>query len=167
MQIALYDASIAAFLRGLNNLDAFLAQAQAYAEKKQFDAGNLLVARLAPDMLPFTKQVQIACDSARFSAGRLSGAEVPSHPDDETTLEQLRERIGKTVAFLEGLDKTLFDGPEKTIEMKFKGQTATFTSQDYLLQFALPNFYFHVTTAYAILRHNGVALGKMQYLGFA
>ncbi|MEO1272756.1 MAG: DUF1993 domain-containing protein [Myxococcota bacterium] len=149
----------------LKNLKGFLAQGEALATAKKFDSTNLLHARLVPDMFPLTRQVQAACDTAKFTASRLSGKEAPKHEDNEQTLEELQARIDATVAYLEGFTAEDFEGGlERRITLPFRpGYYAI--GQDYLLQFGVPNFYFHVTTAYNILRHNGAELGKIQYLG--
>jgi uncharacterized protein len=151
----------------LSNLDRWLEKAAAHADAKKFDVNILANARLAPDMYPFTKQVQSACDSAKFAGARLTGKDAPSHPDTETTIPQLRERIGKVVAFLDTLKSNDFEGSDqRKVTVSYMPGKFIYGS-DYLGQTALPNFYFHVTTAYAILRHNGVDVGKMDYIGAA
>ncbi|HJU40783.1 MAG TPA: DUF1993 domain-containing protein, partial [Tahibacter sp.] len=119
----------------------------------------------APDMFPLSRQIQSASDVAKASVGRLTGVEIPSFPDTETTLAELRERIAKTVAFVRGVPADAYDGADaREVTVKARDRTFTFSGSDYLLTWALPNFYFHITTAYAILRHNGVSIGKRDYL---
>lgn len=167
MSISMYQASVPVFVRGLGNLAAILDKASAHAESKDIDPAALTAARLYPDMFPLARQVQIASDTAKGAAARLAGVDIPSFPDTEATFSELRERIAKTIAFLDGFDAAQFDGSEAR-EVILKTRTRGdlhFTGQNYLLQHALPNFFFHVTTAYDILRHNGVELGKADYLG--
>ncbi len=163
----IHDLAVKQPKKMLQNLAAWLDKAAAYAESKSFDAGVLLGARLAPDQFALVRQVQTACDNAKFMAARLTGQQAPSHPDDETTLEQLRARIASVVAYLDGFDDpAAFDGAaERRVTLRFLPEGAWVRGEDYLREFALPNFYFHVTTAYAILRHNGVGLGKIDYIG--
>lgn len=166
MPLSMYDASAPAFLKMLQNLSALLDKAAAHAEAKGIDALVLASARLAPDMHPLTRQVQIACDTAKGCAARLAEVEVPSHPDTETTLAELQARIATTAAFIQALPASAFDGAEdRNLTLKLRGQDMVFPAKAYLIHFALPNFYFHVTTAYAILRHNGVEIGKPDYIG--
>ncbi|MDC7699504.1 DUF1993 domain-containing protein [Vogesella indigofera] len=166
MSLSMYQAAIPPLLRALNNLSAILDKTLLNAESRHFDAAVLLQARLAPDMFPFIRQVQIVTDTAKGCGARLAGVEVPSYPDTETSFAELQQRIAKTVLFLQGLPAAQFDGSdERDIVLKFPHQTMTFRGQDYLQYFVLPNFYFHLTTAYDILRHNGVPLGKADYLG--
>ena len=166
MPLSMYQAAIPPLLRGLANLSAILDKAMLNAESRHVDAAVLLQARLAPDMFPLIRQVQIAADTAKGCGARLAGVEVPSYPDTETSVAELQQRIAKTVLFLQGLPAAQFDGSEgRDIVLKFPKQTLNFTGQDYLQFFVLPNFYFHLTTAYDILRHNGVPLGKADYLG--
>jgi hypothetical protein len=151
----------------LGNLDHFLVKAAAHASVKKFDPANLLAARLAPDMLPFTRQVLIACDASKFGIARLAGVEAPKFDDTESTIEQLRERIAKTIAFIDGVAADKLDGTEDkdiTFPVGREGATRTMKGEAYLKHWVFPNFYFHVTTAYALLRHNGVELGKTEYL---
>jgi hypothetical protein len=161
------QASLPAFEINLNALSAVLDKAEAFVAAKKTDAATLLHARLAPDMFDLTKQVQVATDQARRGAARLAGVEAPSFEDKETTIAQLKERIAKTVAFLKTLDRGKIDasadreivfplGPEKKGHMK---------GDDYLNHFVLPNFYFHCTAAYSILRHSGVEIGKRDFMG--
>jgi hypothetical protein len=155
----MYQASIPLFMRGFDRLSAILKKGEA-------GGAALVEARLAPDMLTLAGQVQRASDTAKGCAARLSGLDNPSFPDDEKTFADLQARIGKTADFLRGVPPDRIDGSEsRPIEIKAGGTVLRFTGQDYLLTFALPNFYFHVTTAYGIPRHNGVPLGKSDYLG--
>lgn len=166
MSLSFYQASVPVFLRGFDNLSGLLDKAAAHVALSGSDEATLVEARLAPDMYPLARQVQIASDAAKGCAARLAGVDVPSFPDDETTLEQLKARIAKTVDFLKSVDSAAINaGEDRIIELKIGGVQTPFTAQAYLLGFALPNFYFHLTTTYAILRHNGVPLGKLDYLG--
>lgn len=164
--ISMYNASIPAFIKMLNNLNAILDKASAWAQAKKIDEKYLMASRLAPDMLPFTKQIQIATDIVKGCAARLAGVDVPKYEDNEASFTELKTRISKTIAFLETIKAQQIDGTEeKSIELKFGSNSFMFTGLDYLLTFANPNLYFHVTTAYAILRHNGLEIGKKDYLG--
>jgi len=166
MTISMYQASVPYFLRMLGNLKAILQKGAAHAEVRKFDTAVLFNERLAPDMLPLARQVQIASDNAKGCAARLAGIDPPKFEDHETTYPQLVERIDKTVAFLKTLKPAQIDGSEgREIVLKFPNQTLTFKGLNYLTQFAIPNFTFHVVTAYNILRHNGVDLGKADFLG--
>lgn len=166
MSLSMYTASIPTFIRGLTNLSAILEKAAAYAETKKIDPSVLINARLAPDMLPLARQVQIATDMVKGGAGRLAGTEIPSYADTETTFLELQERIAKTITHLNTFNATQIDGTEeKNVTLKVGGHELQFTGQIYLLSFVIPNFYFHLTTAYAILRHNGLSIGKLDYLG--
>jgi hypothetical protein len=166
MSLSMYQASIPVFIRVLGNLSAILDKAAAHAEAKKIDPSVLVNARLAPDMLPLARQVQIATDGVKGCAARLAGIEIPSYPDTETTFPELEARIAKTVAFLQSVRADQIDGSEgRTVTLKLRGKDTSFKGQPYLLNFVNPNFYFHVTTAYDILRHNGVELGKADYLG--
>ncbi|MCL1622492.1 DUF1993 family protein [Ralstonia pseudosolanacearum] len=163
--------SIYAFLvpgvnRMLGNLSALLDKGAAHAEAKQFDVANLLTSRLAPDMHPLTRQVQIACDMAKSGAARLTGTELPRYPDVETTIPELKARIAKTLAFVNGIDPASFTGSEdRAITLQAPSGELNFTGLDFLRGFVLPNLYFHVTIAYALLRHAGVEIGKLDYIG--
>ena len=163
--MSFYQATVPQLKKMLNNLDKWLDAAVAHAAKKSFEPSVLLNARLAPDQYPLTRQIQSCCDGAKFTAARLAGKEAPKHPDTETTLEELRARIRSTLEFLDTVTEADFAGAkERMITLPFmpgKGLTAA----DYLNEMALPNFYFHATTAFAILRHNGVDIGKMAFLG--
>ncbi|WP_337883663.1 DUF1993 domain-containing protein [Chromobacterium haemolyticum] len=166
MSVSMYQASVPALIRGLNNLSAILDKAAADAAARNIAPDVLLNARLAPDMFALTRQVQIASDSAKGCAARLAGVDVPSYADDEASFADLQQRIAKTMAFLQGFNAAQIDGSEtREVVLKVRGDEIRFSGQNYLLGFVLPNFYFHLTAAYAILRHNGVPLGKMDYLG--
>ncbi|MBG3978840.1 DUF1993 family protein [Pseudomonas aeruginosa] len=168
MSLSIYQASIPTFLRTLGNLSAILKKAAVHAEAKNIDPRIFIDARLAPDMFPLARQVQIASDAAKGAGARLAGLEVPSYADTETTFDELQARIARTVEFLEGIREEQLDGAEeRNVTLKVRGQEISFNGRDFLFGFALPNFFFHVTTAYAILRHNGVELGKMDFLGGA
>jgi hypothetical protein len=150
----------------LGSLDAVLAKAETDCAARKIDPQVFVNGRLAPDMLPLKRQVQIATDHAKGAASRLAGLENPKWADDESSLPDLRARIDKTVVYLGGFDAEQFEGAEtRAIEVKLPSTTLRFTGKDYLLRFAVPNFYFHYTTAYAILRHNGVPVGKRDFLG--
>ena len=166
MSLSMYQASVPVLLRGLEQLSNILAKAAAHAEAKKIDPGIFVNARLAPDMFALARQVQIASDNAKGCAARLAGAEVPSYADTETTFPDLQARIAKTIAFVKGFTAAQIDGSEtRAISMKIGGNELKFAGADYLFRLVLPNFYFHVTAAYAILRHTGVELGKPDYLG--
>jgi hypothetical protein len=162
----MYQASTPMFVRQLTALTAILKTAAAFADARKIDPSVLLNARLAPDQFPLVRQVQIATDGAKGGIARLAGLEVPAYPDDETTFEQLEARLAKTIAFLQSVPAEQVDGSEeRAIEIILRSGTLNFTGQAFLLHFVIPNFFFHVTTAYAILRHNGVEIGKRDYLG--
>ncbi|MGA2398294.1 MAG: DUF1993 domain-containing protein [Steroidobacteraceae bacterium] len=166
MALSLYDVSIPVLVRGLTNLSVIIDKAAAHAEAKKIDPVVLAQARLFPDMFPLTRQVQIACDTAKGAAARLAGIEMPKHEDTETTLAELKQRIAKTVDFVQTLKASQFAGAEsRSIEIKTPSRTLSFTGLSYLNHFVLPNFYFHASISYAILRHNGVEVGKNDYLG--
>ena len=166
MKISMYQASIPVSIRALNNLSAILKKGEAYAETRKFDTGILFNARLAPDMFPLSRQIQIAADIAKGGGARLAGMEPPKFEDDETVYADLYRRIDKTIAFLQSLAADQIDGTEdKEITLKLRDTSVTFNGLTYLLGFVLPNVYFHVTTAYDILRHNGVDIGKQDYIG--
>jgi hypothetical protein len=150
----------------LGNLARWLDKAEASAAARNFDPVVLLGVRLAPDMLPLAKQVQIACDTAKFAVARLGGVEAPKFDDAETTLAELRERVRKTVAFVQTVPAAQVDGSEeREITVPRRAGPLVLKGEAYLKHYALPNFFFHVTTTYALLRHNGVELGKSDYLG--
>jgi len=162
----MYDASLPLFIRMLGNLSAILHKAEAYAAERKIEPGVLLNARLAPDMYPLVRQVQIASDGVKGCAARLAGIDIPSYADSESSFAELQARIAKTQAFLGSVTAAQLEGSEgKSITLNFPGTELKFTGQEYLLHFVLPNFYFHLTTAYAILRHNGLDIGKMDFLG--
>ncbi|MEZ0317228.1 MAG: DUF1993 family protein [Methylophilaceae bacterium] len=166
MSLSMYHASTPVFIRGLNNLSAILDKAAAYAESKKIDPGILVNSRLAPDMFALARQVQIATDAVKGCVARLAGIEIPSFEDNESTFADLQARIAKTIAFLQSVDASQIDGSEeRTVTLKIRGKEASLLGQPYLLSFVLPNFYFHLTTTYNILRHNGLEIGKMDYLG--
>jgi uncharacterized protein len=166
MSISMYQAAVEPFVQTLSAMSASLAKAQAHAAAKKFDAAVLLSLRLAPDMFPLSRQVQIACDFAKSTTARLAGVEVPNWKDDEKTIPELRERIDKTLAYVRSFKPGQLDGSEqREIEISLAGKPVSFKGQPYLIHFVLPNFYFHATVAYAILRHNGVELGKRDFIG--
>jgi len=162
----MYAASTPTFRRMLGNLAAILNKAAAHAEARKIDPGVLLSARLFPDMLPLTKQVQIATDTAKGCVARLAGVEIPKFEDDETTFADLQARVAKTIAFVDSIPPAKIDGSEeRAITLQLRERTLEMKGQDFLRNRALPNFYFHITTAYNILRHNGIEIGKSDYLG--
>jgi hypothetical protein len=166
MSISLYDVSIPALARGLTNLSALLDKAGAHAVAKKFDPLVLLQARLYPDMHPLIGQVQIACDTAKAAAARLAAVDVPKHEDVEATLEDLKQRIAKTLDFLKTVTADQLQGAEdRPIEIKFPNGTWKFTAIAYITDFVLPNFYFHESMVYALLRNDGVEIGKGDFLG--
>ncbi len=165
MSVSLYEISIPTYRRGLQNLSSFLDKAQSHAATAGASLTTYADARLAPDMHPFTRQVQMASDAAKGGAARLAGVEAPAMADTETTFPELKARIAKTIAFLDTIKKDQVDARHSaTIELPIPGRTLTFTAPDFLMQFSLANFLFHVTTAYALLRAQGVPLGKMDFL---
>ncbi|HEV7715890.1 MAG TPA: DUF1993 domain-containing protein [Steroidobacteraceae bacterium] len=166
MKTSMYQTSIPTFTRVLNNLGAILEKAAAHSEARKIDPAALLGARLFPDMFPLTRQVQLAADTASGGAARLTGADVPSHDNSETSFADLIGRLKKTVAQLETIKPEQIDGTEdKTVSWQTRSSTKSMQGLPYLLNHVLPNLFFHATTAYNILRHNGVELGKMDYLG--
>ncbi|MGY4829498.1 DUF1993 domain-containing protein [Sphaerotilaceae bacterium SBD11-9] len=166
MSITMYSASVPVFVRKLGSLSKWIDKAEAHAQAKKFDGAVYLAARLAPDMLPFTKQVQIACDTAKFCVARLAGIEAPKQEDNETTLAQLKERIASTLAFIQSVPQAQITGSDdKDISVPRRDGVLVMKGEAYLNHYALPNLYFHVTTAYGLLRHNGVELGKGDFLG--
>lgn len=161
----MFDASVPVFIHFLNGLAALLRKAEAHVQAKKLDPDAFLLARLFPDMFTFTKQVQLACDFAKGTSARLAGIAAPSHADDEKTFDELHERIRKTVDFLRSLNKEQFAEAEtRPTTFKAQGKEMTVKGAQYLSNVGLPNFYFHVTTAYALLRHNGVEIGKGDFL---
>jgi uncharacterized protein len=166
MTVSLYDFTIPAFTRALTNLSNQLDKAAALATQKKFDFKALAETRLIADMNPLTSQVQVATDTAKGVVGRLAGIDMPKYEDNEKTYEELKARIAKTLDLIGGVRPDQFAGAEsKEVVLNFPQVTLKFSGQDYVTKFALPNFYFHVTMAYALLRKNGVALGKADYLG--
>lgn len=166
MTISMYQASVPVLLRQLANLSAILAKGADHAAANKIDPAAMLATSLAPDMFPLIRQVQSASDGAKGGAARLAGIEPPSFPDEEATFDDLQARIAKTVAYLETITPEQIDGGEdRAIVLKAGPREFNFTGQTFLLQFVLPNFFFHYTTAYALLRHQGVAIGKLDYLG--
>jgi hypothetical protein len=166
MTISLYQASVPAFIRALNNLAAILEKGAAHAQARKIDDSVLLNSRLFPDMFPLVRQVQIATDTARSGAGRLAGVEFPAYEDKEATFQELALRIHNTIGFLQSLQPAQIDGAEdKTISWQTRSSTKNMQGLPYLMNHLLPNVYFHITTAYGILRHNGVELGKKDFLG--
>ena len=166
MSITMYSASVPVFVRMLGNMGQWLTMAQAHADAKKFDAGVFLGTRLAPDMLPFVKQVQIACDSAKFCVARLAGVDGPKFDDTEASLAELQTRIAATITFMKSVPAAQVDGTEsKDVVIPRRTGSMTLKGEDYLKHYATPNVYFHVMTVYALLRHNGVELGKGDYLG--
>ena len=166
MKISMFQASVPRFINTLGNLSRILDKAQAHTDARKLDPSVLTNDRLFPDMLPMTSQVQIACDAAKGAVARLAGAEIPVHEDTEQTLAELKARIAKAMAFIESITPAQVDGTEdKEIVIKRGDKETRYTGMQFLLGQALPNFYFHVTTAYDILRHNGVEIGKRDYIG--
>lgn len=166
MALTMYQASVPVFIRGLRVLSTLIGKADAHAQAHQLAPTVLLDARLAPDMLSLTGQIQRASDTAKLSGQRLSGVPAPRFEDTETSFDELQQRIAKTVAFLETLQPASFaDAEERAVQLNFGDFKPTFKGDSYLLTFAIPNFFFHVTTAHDILRHNGLPIGKLDFLG--
>jgi hypothetical protein len=166
MTISMYQASVPTFIRMLDNLAAILEKAAAHAEAKKIDPAVLVGSRLYPDMFPLVKQVQIATDAAKGGAARLAGTEPPAFEDNESSFPELVARVRKTVDYLKTLKPGQIDGSEdRTVTWKTRTATKTMQGMPYLLSHVLPNLYFHITTTYAILRHNGVEIGKGDFLG--
>lgn len=166
MSISMYQASVPVFIHSLKALSGVLAKGAKHAEAKGIDPAVLLGSRLYPDMFPLTRQVQIASDNAKGPAARLAGMEPPKYEDNEASFPELQARIAKTIDFLQGLKPAQIDGSEdRQIVLQMRAGPLEFKGQAYLLHFALPNFYFHCATAYDILRHNGVEIGKKDFLG--
>ena len=167
--MSFYDATVPAFLQILGSLSGLLTKAEAHCEAKKIQPEVLLSARLYPDMLPLTKQIQIACDFAAKSCARLTGSEVPTTPDTEKTFEELRQRLANTIAYVKTFKPAQFEGADAKDVTFPIGPTNTLTlkGQEFVNRFAFPNFYFHAATAHGILRHNGVEIGKRDFLGVA
>ena len=166
MTISMYQASVPRFINILGNLSLILDKAQAYADAKKLDPAALTTSRLFPDMLPMSAQVQIACDAAKGAAARLAGVDSPVFEDTEKTMAELKARIAKTIAFLRTIEPVQIDGTEeKEIVIKRGDKETRYKGMQFLLGHATPNFYFHVATTYNILRHNGVEIGKRDYIG--
>src|SRR6266487_6510062 len=166
MTISMYQASTPRFAAMLRNLSTLIDKAEAHCGAKKIEPAALTGARLFPDMFAFTRQVQISCDTAKGAVARLAGVEIPKHEDTEETFAELKARIAKTVDFIQSIKPAQVDGSEeKNIHLKLGPREVDYKGMQYLLGFALPNFYFHVTTAYDILRHNGVELAKRDYIG--
>ena len=164
----MYDSSVLILTHFLKGLSAILKKAEAHCVAKKIEPDALLTARLFPDMYHLTRQVQLVTDFAKGMGARLAGIAVPSFPDEERTFEQLQARIAKTIAFLGTLKKEQFEGAAtRTVTIKVRGNDMSFPGGEYLAGYAMPNFYFHLATAYNILRHNGVELGKMDFMGRA
>jgi len=166
MPFTLHTAFVPPITHALTQLSAILEKAAAFAETRKIEPSVLLNSRLAPDMFALARQVQIASDISKLGAARLTGTEAPTYPDTETTFPELQERIAKTIAYLRGFDAASFNGAEER-EVLLKGPHGEirFTGEEFLSYFVLPNVYFHITAAYSILRHNGLEIGKMDYLG--
>jgi hypothetical protein len=166
MTVSIYTASVPVLKQMLGALSDVLDKGAAFAEAKKIDPAVLLASRLAPDMFALTRQVQIATDQAKGGIGRLAGVEIPKFEDDETTIDQLKARLARTIAFIESVPASQIDGADdKPITITLRAGDRHFTGQTYLLHWVLPNVLFHVTTAYNILRHNGVEIGKRDFLG--
>jgi len=167
MSLSMHSASAPVFTRILGNMLHWLDRAEAHAQARKFDANNYLGLRLAPDMLPFARQIQIASDGAKGCMSRLAGAEIPKWEDNEATMDELRARIRKTLEHVQSFAPAQIDGSDEraiTVPMR-SGDALQFTGETFLKHFALPNLFFHATTAYALLRHAGVELGKADFLG--
>jgi hypothetical protein len=163
--MSLYESSVPQFMKMLSNLDKWLDKATLHAKSKNFDPNLLLQSRLAPDQYPLVRQIQAACDVAKFTVARLIAKEPPKHPDTETTLDEIKARIRACIGYLETATASQFAGAEtRAVELSF-APGKVIAGADYLVEMALPNFYFHLVTAYAILRHNGVDVGKMDFIG--
>jgi hypothetical protein len=165
--MSFHDASVSAFLQILNSLSAILTKAEAHCKAKNIQPDVLFGARLYPDMLPLSRQVQLACDFAAKGCARLTHSEVPSTPDTEKTFDELKQRLARTIGYLKAFKPAQFDGADSR-EVTFPtgpDKTMTLKGQQFLSHFAFPNFYFHAATAHGILRHNGVEIGKRDFLG--
>lgn len=168
MTISIYKTLVPTVIHNLQNLSAILKKAEAHAEAKKIDPSVFINARLFPDMFPLVRQVQIACDTAKAGAARLAEIEIPSYADNEQSFSDLQERITKTINFLKTIKANQLDEKEELkISYHQHGRDRNFIGLPYLLNYVLPNIFFHITTTYAILRHNGVEIGKKDYLGNA
>jgi len=166
MSLSMYQASVPRIVNMLTNLDHLLDKALVHIESKKWNETALTQFRLYPDMLPLTRQVQIACDTAKGVVARLAGVEIPAYEDNEVSFADLKQRIAKTIAFVNGFSAAQIDGSEDKDIVTKRGDVEThYKGMQFLLNHAMPNVYFHVTTVYAILRHNGVEIGKRDYLG--
>ena len=167
MTISMHSASGPVFVKLLTNLQAWLDKAEAHAEMRKFDSANYLGLRLAPDMLPFTRQIQITSDTVKACMARLAGQEMPKWEDNEASLADVRARVQKTTDYVKGFTSAQIDGSEERVISvpRRSGDPLQFSGENYLKHYALPNFYFHTTTAYALLRHAGVEIGKNDFLG--
>jgi hypothetical protein len=166
MSFSMYDASAPVFVRGLGNLAVILGKGLEYAEAKEIDPARFLDARLSPDMFPLSRQVQIASDAVKNGMARLAAMDVPTFPDTETTFPELQERVANTMALMQTVTPRHMEGSEaRVVKLKLRGEEAVFSGKTYLLNFVLPNFYFHISATYLILRQKGVELGKADYLG--
>jgi uncharacterized protein len=165
VSVPLFDASIPVYLQMLNNVDAILEKAEGHAREQGRQPESFLEARLAPDMHPLSRQIQMISDAAKGGAARLAGLVPPSMPDEETTWAELRDRVARTIAFVETIRPEQVNGREEAVvELQVPGRTLTFTGKSFLFQFSLPNFFFHATIAYGLLRSQGVPLGKIDFL---
>jgi len=166
MSLSMYQVTVPVFIKNLNNLSEILRKGEAYAKARKIEPEVLINSRLAPDMFPLSRQVQIATDGVKGCAARLAGVEVPSYPDTEKTFPELQARIVKTAKFVKTFKASQIDGSEdRKITLKLSGKETSLLGQQYLVNRVLPNLYFHVSMAYAILRHNGLDIGKKDYLG--
>ncbi|UXN63942.1 DUF1993 domain-containing protein [Phyllobacterium sp. A18/5-2] len=166
MSLSMHKISVPAFIRGFSVLSTLIDKAEAFTAEKKISPAVLFSARLAPDMLPFSGQIQRASDTSKATIGRLTTIEVPKFPDEEASFSELRQRIANTVAFLESVEQSALDGSDtKEVTLSAGQLKVTLSGEEYVLKFALPNFYFHVTTAQNILRHNGIQVGKLDYIG--
>jgi uncharacterized protein len=166
MSLSMYQASVPRIVNMLTNLDHLLDKALVHIESKKWNETALTQFRLYPDMLPLTRQVQIACDTAKGVVARLAGVEIPAYEDNEVSFADLKQRIAKTIAFINGFSAAQIDGSEDKDIVTKRGDVETrYKGMQFLLNHAMPNVYFHVTTVYAILRHNGIEIGKRDYLG--
>ena len=161
----MYNVLFGQMKKQLRQLDQWLETAAAHAKTKSFDPNVFLTARLAPDQFAFARQVQIACDTAKLAASRLTGKEAPSHPDTEQTLDELRALVASVLTYLDGFSEKDFEGAATRVVTQPRWEGKTMSGANYFVEHALPNFYFHVTHVYALLRHNGVSVGKRDYLG--